>query len=245
MVFIVAECGVNWDGDWEYAKEMISQAKKVGADAVKFQTFLPEHVEGHPEAPRLLSSSLFYDTAKPLKAYAEDEVGIEFFVTPFYEKAIDWLETLGVNRYKIREKDARIMTEQPGYVPPLVEKALATGKELFISVQRKPIDNWLFWHPQIKWLYCLPLYPPRLEEIEFWHCRSMDGYSNHYPHIIAPLTAAILGAKIIEVHVTLSHNMDVPDKAVSLDFAELNQLVEYVRMVEKENLELSRELPVF
>lgn len=232
--FVVAELGVNWGGSKARMHAMMAEARDAGADAVKFQAFLPEHVAGHPRAEELLKSSLDVDMAE----YAETgshSLGIEWFCTPFYPEAVDWLEEFKVKRYKIREKDGREFPKDAGH--PLLQKVLATGKEVFISTRSVPITPlYLRHHPQIRWLYCVPSYPPRLEELSIWNVSAHDGYSNHYPSPVVPLTAGILGAKIIEVHATMSHDWPDPDADVSLDFRELKTLVESLRLVEKMRL---------
>ncbi len=85
----------------------------------------------------------------------------------------------------------------------------------------------------IKWLYCVPKYPANLQDLDFSELGEFDGYSNHVPKIIAPLTAAILGAKIIEVHITPSKQKNFIDNNVSFDFEELKNLVSFLRDSEK------------
>jgi len=81
MVFLVAEIGVNWDGDIELAKEIMINAKKSGCNAVKFQAFDENILGRHPEALRLMKSSIREDNVEIINNTAKD-VGIEWFCTP-------------------------------------------------------------------------------------------------------------------------------------------------------------------
>lgn len=237
-VFVVAEVGVNWDGNLHLAKQMIQQAHIAGADAVKFQAFLREHVEGHPEAEKILESSVTMDNVGTFRSIA-DANSIEFFCTPFYPDAVDFLYKAGVRRFKIRERDSREMLEDPTLISPIMKRILDVDwrNEIFVSCQTPPLVNKWFWNSNVHTLYCVPQYPPRLEEIDFSTIRAFHGYSNHYPSIEVPLLAAsrlnpAIGPKIIEVHVTANHDMKVPDAAVSFDFVELQTLVKYLRTLE-------------
>ena len=86
---------------------------------------------------------------------------------------------------------------------------------------------------KIKWLYVVPKYPCQLEDINFKNLKDFDGYSNHCPHLIAPLTAAILGAEIIEVHITADKSKDYLDNNVSFDYKELKSLVSLIHSSKK------------
>ncbi len=229
MVFVVSETGVNWDGDPKLAESMIRGSKKAGCDAVKFQAFRQEHVAAHPQGARLLRAAVTASNAGEMKSMA-DSAGIEFFCTSFYPEAVKWLNPL-VKRFKIRELDSRPILQ--GKRSALVEAVLDTGKEVIISSAEKPADEVLAGRTNIRWLYCVPKYPAALEEIDFAKMRDFDGYSNHCPETIAPITAAILGASIVEVHVTQDKSKDYIDNNVSFDFRELEYLVGQIRLVER------------
>lgn len=226
--FVVAEIGVSWKGSVDYAFDLMMKAREAGANAVKFQAFLPEHVDGNKE---LLKSSVTADNAQQLKAKA-DLADIEWFCTPFYPAAVDFLDPL-VKRYKIRERDSReIMGKGES---PLLNRVLDTGKLVFISATYTPVTPlFLRYHPSIAWLYCVPKYPPELEEIDMAICKTMNGYSNHYPSRAVPYAAAAMGALanrtefFLEVHVGGG-----PDRKVSLTFRELRGLISDLRILEK------------
>ena len=115
----------------------------------------------------------------------------------------------------------------------LLEKVFETNKEVIVSSQSTPKNTKFAMDNTIKWLYCVPIYPCQLNEIDFRNFQDFHGYSNHCPDIIAPLTAAILGAEIIEVHVTNNKTNDFVDNPVSFDFEELNLLMKLIYSYEK------------
>ena len=228
-MLIIAEIGVNWDGDFQLLKKMLQKAKSVGCDLVKFQAFTKEMIKDHPESDRLIKSSVSTKNVQQINDLS-NEIGIEWFCTPMYVEAVDFLNPY-VKRFKIREFDSRQLLENK--ITDLVEKVLETGKEVIISSQHS-LENFKFYnHPKIKWLYCVPKYPCSLEEIDFSELRKFDGFSNHCPQIVAPLSAAILGAEIIEMHITSSKTKNFVDNNVSFDYDELEEIVRLIRLSEK------------
>ena len=87
--------------------------------------------------------------------------------------------------------------------------------------------------PNTKWLYCVPKYPCLLEEIDFSNLKDFNGYSNHSSETIVPIMASILGAEIIEMHITYDKNQDFPDNNVSFDELELNQITNAIHLAKK------------
>ncbi len=245
---IVAEIGVNWQGSLSLAEGMILHATAAGCDSVKFQAFLPEHLpQGHPKEVAL--AAVTGNNAKILKSLAEG-VGLDWFCTPFYPEAVDFLEEAGVKKYKIREMDARALISENGSASPveptsLIKRVLETSKPVYMSVQRKPLDNYFRYHPQISWLYCRPDYPARLEDLELWKCALGYGFSCHCPEPMAPVAAAAMvvsakgahTAKVIEVHVSNEPKADYVDGNVSFNFEELATITKRIRTIERMNLE--------
>lgn len=229
MTFIISEIGVNWDGDYELLREMVSEAKEVGCNAVKFQSFTKKHVNAHPENIRLMKSSIteknvsrIHDIIKPIK--------IEWFSTPMYHEAVDFLDPF-VQKYKIREFDARVLNQNKS--TDLFEKVLSTKKQVFISSENSPKKNRFYENDQLRWLYCVPKYPCSLEEINFKNIKDFDGFSNHCNKIIAPITAAVLGAEYIEIHMTSDKSKNFIDNNVSFDYRELKEIILKIRDIEK------------
>ncbi len=229
MSFIIAEIGVNWDGDLSLAEDMMIHAKKYGCDAVKFQSFNKSIIGNHPEYERLIKTSISESNVKKINELSQI-IGIEWFCTPMYVEAVDFLDPY-VKRFKIREFDGRQLLENK--TTDLFEKILATGKEIIISSQHSLENSKFYNHPKIKWLYCVPKYPCSLKDLDFSELGKFDGFSNHCPQIIAPLSAAILGAEIIEMHITSSKTKNFVDNNVSFDYDELKEVVRLIRLSEK------------
>ena len=228
MTFIVAEIGVNWDGDYDLVKNMIKKSKEAGFDAVKFQSFEEQQVKGHPESNRLLKSSISRKNIEQINQLAK-KIGIEWFCTPMYPDAVDLLNPF-VNRFKLRERDGINLVQNN--ITTLIDRILKTKKEVIVSSNVSPTISHEYKNPNIKWLYCVPKYPCNLEDLDFRQIKEFDGYSNHCPNIIAPITAAILGAKIIEIHITSDKSKNFIDNNVSFDYAELELLVKQIRNTE-------------
>jgi len=229
MTFIVAEIGVNWDGNFDLAKEMMINAKNAGCNAVKFQAFEENLVKDHPERSRLVKSTISKTNIETINELSKS-VGIEWFCTPMYPEAVDLL-VLFVKRFKIREYDSRPLLENK--ISPLFEKILKTNKEIIISCQKSPRNITHYHNPIIKWLYCVPKYPCEISDIDFSNINDFDGFSNHSPQIIVPLCAAILGSQIIEVHITSDKSKNFIDNNVSFDYSELTEMVRQIRISEK------------
>jgi sialic acid synthase SpsE len=225
MVFVVAEIGVNWDGNFDLAKSMMNNAKEAGCNAVKFQAFDESIVKNHLEKSRLMSSSITKANVETINELAKS-VGIEWFCTPMYPAAVDILEPY-VSKFKIREFDGRLLLE--GKTTEMLDLVLKTDKEIIVSTKKSPKNTKYFGHSKIKWLYVVPKYPCSLSDLDFTNIKNFDGFSNHCPYIIAPLTAVILGAKIIEVHITSDKSKNFIDNNVSLDYTQLKNLVEMIR----------------
>ena len=236
MTFIAAELGVNWRNMTE-AIRMIGLAHAAGADAVKFQCYLGEHVKGHPREEELREKILDVVTLQHLKLVS-DECGIEFFATPMYPEAVDMLESIGgIKRYKIRYADRHNMS--------IISKIISTEKPFLISCDDEyvntsaPQEIWDEEPDKRKFVYCVPEYPPKTVKLPetFRKFGSLfQGYSNHYPSISVPLAAAARDAEYIEVHMKRDKYPDgyTPiDDAVSITFSELEELVRMIREIEK------------
>ena len=229
MVFIIAEIGVNWDGDFDLLRMMVNKAKNAGCDAVKFQAFKKEMIEKHPESSRLEKSAISEYNVEKVNEICKQEK-IEWFCTPMYPEAIDFLDPY-VKRYKIREFDGREILKN--CKTKIFDKILSTGKEIVISSEKNPDVCKYYNHPKIKWLYCIPKYPSNYEDHDFSQMKNFNGFSNHCRQIAIPLMAVILGSEIIEIHITSDISKNFLDNNVSFDFNELEQLVEFVRICEK------------
>lgn len=228
MIFVVAEIGVNWDGDLELAKQMMIQAKKSGCDAVKFQAYDYDIVKEHSESERLMKATISKDNIDKIDKISK-EVGIEWFATPMYPDAVNLLEPY-VKKFKIRVTDGRTLFKNES--SEIISRIIKTKKDFIVSVEKNPKELSLYENQNVSWLYCVSKYPCEFSDLDFSNMNDFDGYSNHCPHFIAPLTATILGSKIIEVHITSDKSKNFVDNNVSFDYVELESMVKLIRLVE-------------
>jgi len=229
LVFITAEIGVNWDGDFTLIEKMMNDAKNIGFDAVKLQAFDEKIVLEHPKKNRLLRSSVSNDNIEQINSISK-KIDIEWYCTPMYPDAIDFLDPF-VKRYKIRYNDSLPLHENK--TTPLISKTLETKKQIIVSSQKNPKQLDLYNNDNVKWLYVVPKYPCSIDELDFSNLDDFDGFSNHCTHFLAPLSATILGAQMIEIHVTSNKNKDFIDNPVSFDINETSKLVSLIRYAEK------------
>ena len=253
---IIAEAGVNHNGDLALAKRMVLAAKEAGADYVKFQTAVPELVistvapkaeyqketTGADESQLEMCRKLHL----PLSDYAGlkkycDEVGIGFMSTPFDLVSIDCLAELGMDYWKIPSGE---ITNLP-YLRKIASKGgkviLSTGMSTLTEVEAavKILEKGGVKRDEIILLHCTTQYPTPFEAVNLramdslatLGCRSV-GYSDHTQGITVPIAAVALGASVIEKHFTLDRNLPGPDQKASLEPDELRQMVEAVRQVE-------------
>ncbi len=224
MVFIIAEIGVNWDGDFELAKKMIVNAKNAGCSAVKFQSFTEELVKNHPEKSRLMKSSIDKTNINEVSGIAKTNK-IEFLCTPMYPEAVNIIEPF-VKKIKIREYDSRKIFD--GEKSEIFENIIKTDKEILMSCHKSPKSLSCYGNPKIKYLYCVPKYPCELKDLDFSKISEYDGYSNHCNHVLAPLVAAVLGTNIIEIHITSDKSKKFIDNNVSFDYGELKNCINLI-----------------
>jgi sialic acid synthase SpsE len=228
MVFVVAEIGVNWNGDFELLEQMMLKSKESGCNSIKLQAFNEKIVENHPEKFRLMKTTVDSSNIEKIDSIAK-KIGIEWFCTPMYKEAIEFLNPF-VSRFKIRNSDS--LDYLKNGKSELVEAVIKTKKIVYASVSDSkiiPDTN----TNGIKWLYVVPKYPTNLEDLDFSQMGKFDGYSNHCPKLVAPLTAAILGANTIEIHITSDKTKDFFDNNVSLDYQELTSLLNLIREIEQ------------
>ncbi len=228
MTTIISEIGVNWNGDFELLYEMVEKSKIIGCDLVKFQSIDETKLE-HPKKELIMKSSITEKNIEEINQICK-KINIEWFCTPMYSQAIDFLDPY-VKRFKIREFDGRVLLQNK--TNPIIENILKTGKEVIISSNQSPKTSKLFGNDKIKWLYCVPSYPCKLEEVNFKNINDFDGYSNHCIEMIAPLTAVALGSKIIEIHITSDKSKNFMDNNVSYDYLEFQETVKQIRNLEK------------
>lgn len=253
-VLIIAEAGVNHNGSYELAVKLIDEAKRAGADIVKFQTAkldslvsryakMAEYQKqntGKRESQKAMLSRLLlkFEDYPKLADYCK-KIGIIFLSTPFDIESIRFLNNL-VPFWKIPSG------EITNY-PYLLEIA-KTGKPVVMSTgmcEIEEIDSAFKLlrengTPRIILLHCNTQYPTPFEDVNL---RAMNelcdryevevGYSDHTLGIEVPIAAVAMGAQVIEKHFTLDKNMEGPDHKASLEPQELKEMIQSIRNIEK------------
>ncbi len=253
---IIAEAGVNHNGDIDMALQMIVAAAKAGADYVKFQTFNPSKLVTATAATaeyqqRNASETNQLDMLTKLQLRESDysrliercrECGIGFLSTPFDLESIDSLSTLGMDYWKIPSGE---ITNLP-YLRHIAHKGghviMSTGMSTLDEV-RQAMDvlttNGILANDIIL-LHCTTQYPAPYDTVNLRAMLTLEqlhpaaiGYSDHTQGIIVPITAVAMGAKVIEKHFTLDRNLPGPDHKASLMPDELTEMVRQIRIVEQ------------
>ena len=261
-VFVIAEAGVNHNGDEKIASELIRIAARSGADAVKFQTFSSDKLVTR-NAPKADYQSLMTgngpqrDMLKALELSQEtyfrlsnlcSEEGVEFMSTPFDEEAANMLIELGMKTIKVPSGE---ITNIP-FLIVLAKKSLpiilSTGMANMAEIQAgvKAIKetwnkNCLTMPPDaLTVLHCTSNYPTKFTDVNLRAMNSIArtlslpiGYSDHTLGTAVSAAAVALGATVIEKHFTLDQNMDGPDHKASLNPEELSSFVANIRAIEQ------------
>ena len=228
-VYIVAEAGINHNGNFEKAKQLVDIAVEAGCDAVKFQTF--------KKCKKIPYDNISFKETYWIYRYCKEK-GITFFSTPYTRRAVDFLEA-SVPFYKLAS--AQIIDDEfvkfVAYkCKPIIasvgsktnESGLATDKEVenFVSIVNRK---------KLILLYCVSKYPHNgFEKDIFLRLKETYpnipiGFSCHSKDIKYSLEAVKNGACLVEQHITLDDNFDCPDKPVSLNPESLFQLVKGIR----------------
>lgn len=248
---VISEIGINHNGKIEIAKKLIDEAKKIGADIVKFQTYrtelflsknilVPAHVK---------STESFLDMLRNLELTEEEhyelsnyctEREIIFISTPLDKKSVDLLVDIGVPAFKVASCDLDnlpLLKYIAGKQKPII---LSTGMGTIAEVGEAIETISSINDEGIILLHCIAAYPPEADEINLRAIQTLKttfqlpvGFSDHTIGINVPLIAVALGAKVIEKHFTLDKKMEGPDHAVSSDPEELKRLISGIREVEK------------
>ena len=256
--FIIAEAGVNHNGNLHIAKDMIDVAKSCGADAIKFQTFKTEKsISKHAKKAEYQKVSTDknetqFDMVKKLEldVSAHRELidycklkGIEFLSTPFDLDSINMLNDLGLKTFKIPSGEITNL--------PYLRKIGSLGRKIIISTGMSTLGevnvalNILTGSgtrkENIVVMHCNTEYPTPFEDVNLNALLTMKqelglrriGYSDHTVGIELPIAAIAMGATVIEKHFTLDKKMEGPDHKASLDAAELKAMVLAIRNIEK------------
>lgn len=252
--FIIAEAGVNHNGNLELAKKLIDAAAQAQADAVKFQTFKTENLLV-PAAPKaqyqrqttggsesqwemLRGLELSHRAHGELLAYCRQK-NILFLSTPFDEESADFLDSLGVTRFKLPSGEITnipFLRHVAGKRKPII---LSTGMSYLEEVRDAVNAIVAEGHRDITLLHCVSSYPAPFAELNLKAMETLKkefalpvGLSDHSPGTEAALAAVALGAVMIEKHLTLDRNLPGPDHRASLEPHEFEALVAGIRRVE-------------
>lgn len=250
---IVAEAGINHNGDLETAKEMIRMAAACGADAIKFQVFRAEEFVGAGQEyayetggkqVRESMLEMFRRYELPYRAHAElaacaREAGILYFSTPADLEALKVLVEIGVPAIKVGSDDLTNLPLLRAFASAGLPMVISTGMARLGEVEDAVEAIRAVGNDDIVILHCISLYPTHIEEV---HLRRMEtlrrafdvpvGFSDHSEGVAAAIGAAALGACFIEKHFTLDNRRIGPDHRFSADPTTLSRLVAGVRDVE-------------
>tara|TARA_B110000211_G_scaffold225853_1_gene278664 strand:- start:8777 stop:9784 length:1008 start_codon:yes stop_codon:yes gene_type:complete len=250
-IYIIAEIGNTHEGSLGLAKQFIKAAADCGVDAVKMQTHIFE-AESLPCAPNppyfrdetrkeyFERTSFTLEQWKELKRYSQNDMKIDFFSSPFSLEAVDLLEKVGMDTYKIASGEVNNI--------PLLEKIAKTKKRVLLS---SGMSSWseideavqtlqLNGCEDLTVLQCTSEYPcpPEqsglnvLDELKLRYENIKIGYSDHTMGLAIPLAAVVKGATVIEKHFTLSQKMYGSDAMNSIEPKEFKRLVDEIRQIQ-------------
>lgn len=253
---VIAEAGVNHNGDIQIAKQLIAAAKDAGADLVKFQTFKASNLvtksaskasyqietTGQDESQYTMIQKLELSKTDHEELINEcKKQGIGFFSTAFDPESFDMLVEMGLNQVKIPSGELtnlpliRHITKHG--LPVMLSTGMATLGEVEATIEA--IEQAGTPRSQITVLHCTTEYPAPMVDVNLKAMVNMGnalgvsfGYSDHTPGIEIPIAAVALGAKVIEKHFTLDRNLPGPDHQASLEPDELKAMISAIRNVE-------------
>lgn len=254
-VYIIAEAGVNHNGDLTIAKKLIDMACNCGADAIKFQTFKAEESTGsyankakyqkenmkkeESQLEMIKKLELPFEAFKILKKYCKEK-NIDFISTPDGSESLNFLISLGVDVIKIGSTEI----SNPEFLKEIgfsnKEIILSTGMSYLSEVEKAINAIKSTGNNKIKIMQCTTDYPCPLEDVNIRAMVTMKdafklpvGFSDHTLTNEAAIAATTLGAEFIEKHITLNKNMIGPDHKASMDEKEFSSYIKSIRNTEK------------
>ncbi|WP_299840807.1 N-acetylneuraminate synthase [uncultured Paracoccus sp.] len=252
--FIIAEIGVNHNGSLDLARQLIDASVAARADAVKFQTFraedlvTPDARKAEYQVANTGDGGSQFDMLKALELteaqFAEladycGKVGIQFLSTPFSEAASDLLERVGVDAFKISSGDLTHL--------PLLAHIAQKGKPIILSTGMGDLAEVAAalaairaaGDPQVSLLHCVSNYPAAVEDCNLAAIDTMArafglpvGWSDHTEGSAISWAAVARGARIVEKHITLDHDLPGPDHRASMEPGEFRDFVAGIRAIE-------------
>ena len=252
--FIIAEAGVNHNGDIDIAKQLVDKAVTCGVDAIKFQTFKTEKiVTGYADMADYQKSNIGhvfsqFNMLKKLELSQESFIkiqeycnykGIMFLSTPFDFESADFLESIGVPAFKIGSGDLTnipLLQHIAKFNKPII---LSSGMAILSEIEDALNAIYCFENRDVAVLHCTSNYPAELQSVNLNAMNTIknafkvvSGYSDHTKGITVSIAAVAMGASIIEKHFTIDKNMKGPDHKASLNPTELKDMVQAIRDVE-------------
>lgn len=254
-VYIIAEAGVNHNGDVRVAMKLIDMAKECGADAVKFQTFKAEESTSayaekadyqkkndsteEAQIDMIKKLELPFESFEVLKKYCE-KVGIDFISTPDGIDSLAWLIKLDVPVIKLGSTEVTnivFLKEVAKTMKPII---LSTGMSTLGEVERAVDAIISSGNSNLTLMHCTTDYPTEIEEVNLKAMLTLQnafkvpvGYSDHTKGFEAAIAATTMGAVYIEKHITLDNQMQGPDHKASMTPFEFKQYVQYIRNTER------------
>ena len=254
---IIAEAGVNHNGDLEMAKRLVDAAAEAGADVVKFQTFSAQRLvtssaqkaqyQSRTTDPQESQHTMLrkLELTRPmhdvLQAHARER-GIEFFSTAFDLDSLAMLIELGLSRFKIPSGEITNLPYLRQIGAQRSDVILSTGMATLAEIEAAidALESAGTPRARITVLHCTTEYPAPLEDVNLRAMLSMRdafgvqvGYSDHTPGIEVSLAAVALGATVIEKHLTLDRSLPGPDHLASLEPTQFGALVAGIRAIER------------
>lgn len=254
--YFIADIGANFDNDLEKAKKLALSAKEAGADVVKFQSFLASKIVSGPSFAKMQLKGIHGSWGRPIDEIFKEvefprewhkelfdyckEIGVVFSSSPYDFEAVDLLDGLGVDFFKIGSGEIT-WPEMLRYIAKKGKPMfLATGDSTLAEVDEavKIIEE--TGNNNLVLMQCITNYPSKTESANINVLKTyqtafdiITGYSDHSPGDVVVLGAVALGAKVIEKHFTLSKKDKGPDHPHSMEPQEFRQMVDRVRLLEK------------
>lgn len=253
-VFIIAEAGVNHNGNLNLALKLCDVAKEAGVDAIKFQTWQTEKIltrnvaKAEYQKANVKTEDSQFDMIKKLELkYSEFEninqyckqIGLKFLSTPDEEDSLAFLLKLGMDIIKVGSGDINNIPYLRKIGKTKLPVILSTGMSTLADVERAFDTLSNAGSPKITLLHCTTNYPCSMDEVNLQAMQTLAnafktevGYSDHTMGIEVPIAAVAMGAQVIEKHFTLDRNMEGPDHSASLNPSELKLMVQAIRNIE-------------
>ncbi len=253
--YIIAEMSANHAGSIERAKEIIRAAKEAGADCIKIQTYTPDTITMDCDNEYFQIEQGAWNGENLYQLYAKaytpwewqeelkkeaDRIGIDFFSTPFDSTAVDFLEEIGMEFYKIASfelVDIPLIKYVAKKGKPII---LSTGMSSYEEIKEAADTIRATGNSQFAFLRCASAYPAISDEMNLATMIDMGkefqvpvGLSDHSMGSLAAVTAVAMGASIIEKHFCLSRDISNPDSFFSMEPQEFQQMVKDIRQAEK------------